>query len=140
MPSSRAADSHHLPDGLRTEPVAPHHPALFDRAKDPPGGAEPLIDGLLHPGGHGNAAHPLSLPFQIQQHPARLPHLEASEGQSGTLAAAQGAAEQQRQDRVVALAFGVAPVGNGKQLARLLQRQPVPCPDAPALGALGAQH
>ena len=99
---------HHIPDGpvaqALPDPLASlsngsQEPALVDRGRGHPG-----VDPLLDPDRHGNRADASSLPFHITQDPAALPQLDGLDVERGELLAAQGAADQQCQDDVVALA------------------------------------
>jgi hypothetical protein len=104
--------------------------ALRDRTQQPAvldsGGAHPGVDSLLDPDRDRDGSDPPSLPFEIHEHPAAFPELDGLDNERGQLLAAKGAADQERQDDVIALTLMCGPIGNGQQLLRLLPRQPVP--------------
>jgi hypothetical protein len=76
---------------------------------------------------------------QICDHPPVLAHLDLFYIKVGELVPAQGAADQERQDRVIAFALQGGAVGDGQQLLRLLPGQPVPQPGSllPDFGDVG---
>jgi hypothetical protein len=64
------------------------------------------IDSLLDPGGDGNGADASFLSFEIRQHPSALSLLDGFDVEpSHQLGPPQGAANQQRQDHVIAFAL-----------------------------------
>ena len=63
----------------------------------------------------GTATNPPSLPFEIDEHPAALPELDRLNNEGGQFLPAKGAADQQRQDHVVALALQYRPIGKPAQ-------------------------
>jgi hypothetical protein len=91
---------------------------------------------VLDPDGDGDGADASSLPFKVGQDPAPLPLLDSFDVKLGQLVPPQGAANQKRQDHVVAFSFEGRAVGNGQQLLRLLAGQPIPQPGS-LLGDVG---
>jgi len=105
---------------LAAFPDGAEQPALLDSGRGLPG-----VDPLLDPERNRNRADPSSLPDQIGQHPAALPQLDGLEVEGGELLPAEGAADQQCQDRVVAFALEGGTIGNGQQLFGLFPGEPV---------------
>jgi hypothetical protein len=58
---------------------------------------------------------PAALPTKIGQYPSALPHLDTVNVQIGQLLPAQGAAQQQGQNRVVPLPFDLGAVRDGEE-------------------------
>ena len=117
------------PDG----PVAqfgPHYlPALAYGAKEPSvfklGCSHRRVDTLLDPERNGDGADAATLATHVRNHPTSLTHLDVLDVEVRQLPPAQGAADQQRQYHVVALALQRRAVGHGEQFLGLLARQPV---------------
>ena len=97
--------------------------AVFDAGRDHPG-----VDALLDPDGDGNGADAPALALKVGQDPPSLSLLDGLDIELGQLVAPEGAADQQRQDDVVAFALQCGAVGDGQQLLRLLAGQPVAQP------------
>ena len=98
-------------------------PAVFDACRGHPG-----VDSLLDPDRYGDGAYASSLPFEVGQDPAALPLLDGLDIERGQFLPPQGAANQQRQDHVIAFALQCRAVRNGEQLFGLLAGEPVSQP------------
>ena len=83
---------------------------------------------MLDPDGDGDGADASSLPFKVGQDPAAFPLLDGRDVELGQLVAPEGAADQQRQDHIVAFALQRRAIGDREQLFGLLAGQPVPQP------------
>ncbi|WP_433967994.1 hypothetical protein [Tunturiibacter gelidiferens] len=75
-------------------------PAIFDPRRDHPG-----VDALLDPDRDGNGADAPAFALEVGQDPAPLPLLDSFDVALGQLVPPEGAADQQRQDHVVAFAL-----------------------------------
>ncbi len=115
---------------LRLSPII-FPPFEIDRSSRPSSMPAAVIQALipcLTQIGDGHGADASSLPFKVGQHPPPLALLDGLDVELGQLLPAQGAADQQRQDHVIAFALQGRAVGNGQQLFGLLPGQPVSQP------------
>ena len=105
-------------------------PGLRDRTQQPAlvdaGRSYPGIDSLLDPDGDGDGADTATFALEVGQHPASFPLLDGLDVELGQLVPPEGAADQKRQDHIVALALEGRAVGDGQQLFGLLAGQQFP--------------
>ena len=105
---------------------------LRDRPKQRPigdaGGLSPAVDALLDPERHGNGTDAPSLPHQVDDRRPALALDDLLELQLGELLAAQPAADQERQQGVVAFADQLLLVRHGEEFLGLVAVEPVPHP------------
>jgi hypothetical protein len=94
------------PDCPVAQSIAFELPAFGNRTQQPPifetGRGPPGIDALLDPDGDGDGADAPALAFEVGQHPPSLSLLNGSDVELGQLVLPEGAADQQRQDHIVA--------------------------------------
>jgi hypothetical protein len=95
--------------------------AVFDAGYSHPG-----VDAVLDPDGDGDGAHAPALALEVGQNPPAFALLDGRNVELGQLVPPEGAADQQRQDHVIAFSFQGRAVGDGDQFFRLLAGQPVP--------------
>jgi hypothetical protein len=81
---------------------------------------------VLDPDRDGDGADAPALALKVGQHPAPLSLLDGLDVKLGQLIPPQRAADQQRQDDVIAFAFQGRAVRDRQQLFGLLAGQPVP--------------
>ena len=100
----RRADD--IPQHLGRHAISPHPPGLVDGTEDwamgNPSRGRPRVDSRLHPGWDRDGSHVSALADQIGDHPVVLAPLDRVEAEGQQLAAAQSAANQHRDHRVVA--------------------------------------
>jgi hypothetical protein len=70
-----------------------------------PSNVEPLINGSLHPVGHGNRAHMTTLTEQVDDGPVFVSLMKVRQLQTDQLGTPQAAAQQKGQDAMISLAF-----------------------------------
>ena len=92
------------------------------------GGVAPEVDRLLDPGRDGDRAQAAVLAAQIDDHPAAVALLDVVDRQRHGFAAAQAAADEQRQQGAIAFAFQGGGIGAVDERLGLRPGQPVPCP------------
>ena len=80
---------------------------------------------MLDPDGDGDGADAPALALEVSQDPAPLPLLDGRDIELCQFVAPDGAADQKRQDDVIAFALERRAVGDSQQLFRLLAVQPV---------------
>ena len=83
--------------------------SVLDLGRDHPG-----VDSMLHPKRYCHGANPAALAAEIYQDPSSLAHLDPVHVQAGQLLPAQGAAQQQGQNGIVSLPFGLRAVRNSQ--------------------------
>ena len=94
---------------------------------------------MLDPERDGDRADAASFAFKVGQDPAPLPLLDGLDVKLGQFVPPQGAANQKRQDDVVAFALQSRAVGDSQQLLGLLAVQPIAQPGSllPNVGDIG---
>ena len=116
---SRPARRHQLPAfGKR-----PQQTAVLDLGRYHPG-----VDSVLNPEWNSHGSDSAALSAKIGEDPSALPHLDTFNVQTRQLLPSQAPAQQQRQNRVVPLAFDLGAVRHREELLGLFPREPVPHP------------
>ena len=99
----------------------PSQPPFVD-----PGRRRPGLNSRLHPNRHDDRPDAPALAFEIGQHPPSLALLNGLDFELSQFIPSEGAADQQGQDEVVALAFEGRAVRDCQEFLGLLTGQPVP--------------
>jgi hypothetical protein len=99
----------------------PQQPAIFDFRRGHPG-----IDPLFDPDRDCDGADAPAFAFEVGQDPPPFPLLEGFDVEFSQFVPPEGAADQKRQDDVVALPFQGGSIRDGQQLLGLLTGQPIP--------------
>jgi hypothetical protein len=99
----------------------PSQPPFVD-----PGRRRPGLNSRLHPDRHDDRPDAPALAFEIGQHPPSLALLNGLDFELSQFIPSEGAADQQGQDEVVALAFEGRAVRDCQEFLGLLTGQPVP--------------
>src|SRR5271168_1287592 len=97
--------------------------ALDDRTQQPTflhiGGGRPDIDCVLDPYRNRHRAYAAALPAEISDHPTSLTQLDLLDIELSEFLSAQGAADKQRKNNVVAFAFQRGAIRNRQQILGL---------------------
>ena len=96
----------------------------------------PVVNGLLHPVGNWNGPDVTTFPNKVHEGPVIFASLDQANRQFGEFTTPKAAAQQDRQDGSIALAFQGVSFRSLPETTSFFGRQPIPEPDAQLLHSL----